>query len=352
MISNRTTPQRLPPGRRRADYLFAGLLCHSSWTEGSNVTLDEFHQRVTKLKVWRRGGRRAPHKPLLLLLAMGWAVRGRDRLVSFRDVETELVGLLRHFGTPRSPRPVYPFSHLETELWEVPEASSLTRTSGGDFHIKELRERGITGGLPEPLFRELADNPGRALSEARWILDQHFPASMHQHILEAVGLWGVAEAGGHGLSPLPPAPPRPVFPRGGTDRIRAAVRGVRLRPASQGRFARARGCAHPVAFPRWSRSGRQWTGAVYVPSRRVRPRSNRSGGGRTRFRLAVAGLAGGARDEPGGALAPGLPRPPYTSTAGGTREPAGRYVAWHTRQVFRAPPRGRRSAAAVGEEGP
>jgi putative restriction endonuclease len=27
--------------------------------------------RVDKLRVWQRGGQRAPHKPLLLLLALG-----------------------------------------------------------------------------------------------------------------------------------------------------------------------------------------------------------------------------------------------------------------------------------------
>ena len=313
------------------------------------MTLDEFHQRLTKLKVWRKGGRRAPHKPLLLLWAMGWALRGRDRLVRFRDIESELVGLLRHFGTPRSPRPVYPFSHLEKELWEVPEASSLTRTSGGDFHIKELRERGITGGLPEPLFRELADNPGRTLSEARWILDQHFPASMHQHILEAVGLWGVPEVEER-VTPRPRRDPhfREAVLTAYERRCAVCDFDLRLRDDLLGLEAAhiqwhshggpdqvANGLAlctfHHGAFDR---------GAIGLAE------DARGSGWRLLVSREVHGMSPAVRwlldyhDRP--------IRPPQE----GTREPAGRYVAWHTRQVFRAPPRGRRDAAAVSEEGP
>ena len=97
-------------------------------------------------------------------------------------------------------------------LWEVPEASSLTRTSGGDFHIKApARSEASTGGLPEPLHRELADNQliraqcGGSRPDDSWI--EHFPASMHQHILEAVGLWGTAEAEDTGFPAAPAATP-------------------------------------------------------------------------------------------------------------------------------------------------
>lgn len=306
------------------------------------MTLEELHQRLTKLKVWRKGGRRAPHKPLLLLLAMGWALRGRDRLASFRDIESELVGLLRHFGTPRSPRPVYPFSHLENDgLWEVPEASSLTRTSGGDFHIKELRERGITGGLPEPLFRELADNPDRALSEARWILDKHFPASMHQHILEAVGLWGAAKVE-DALSRRPRRDPhfREAVLTAYERRCAVCDFDLRLKDDLLGLEAAhiqwhshggpdhvANGLAlctfHHGAFDR---------GAIGLDKAE----------GEADYRLVVSQEVHG--------LSPAVNwlldfhdrpiRPPQR----GTGKPAERYVEWHTGQVFRAPPRGRARA--------
>ena len=42
--------------------------------------------KFDQLTVWRRGGERAPHKPLLALYALGKAVRDEKRLVEFEEV--------------------------------------------------------------------------------------------------------------------------------------------------------------------------------------------------------------------------------------------------------------------------
>ena len=65
------------------------------------MTRKTLQQKLDELNVWKRGDERAPHKPMLLLLAMGRAVRGEERLVSFREIEAPLTDLLRHFGPPR-----------------------------------------------------------------------------------------------------------------------------------------------------------------------------------------------------------------------------------------------------------
>ena len=93
--------------------------------------------------------------------------------------------------------PEAPFGRLVTDgLWEIPNIGSLRRTRSKDLSTLELRTRGITGGLPKPLYRLLAaDHPG-ARAAAQQILDEHFPVSMHQHILEAVGLDGIAKKDG------------------------------------------------------------------------------------------------------------------------------------------------------------
>lgn len=46
--------------------------------------------------------RSAPHKPPLILLALGRVVRGEDRLAAFPDVEEKLARLLEEFGRPGS----------------------------------------------------------------------------------------------------------------------------------------------------------------------------------------------------------------------------------------------------------
>ena len=155
------------------------------------MTLGEFHQKLTNINVWKRGEQRAPHKPLLLLLAMGRAVRGEQRLALFSELEEGLTGLLRHFGPPRRAyHPEFPFRYLANDgLWEVPNASLIDDT-GGVWGKKALRDRGIMGGLPESLYRLLVDHSASAREAADLILDEHFPLSMHQHILETVGLEG------------------------------------------------------------------------------------------------------------------------------------------------------------------
>src|ERR1019366_8446244 len=69
---------------------------------------------------WRRGGERAPHKPLLLLYVLGRLQRTGSASVSFADAEPDLARLLEEFGPPRHTSPGYPFHHLTTDgLWVV-----------------------------------------------------------------------------------------------------------------------------------------------------------------------------------------------------------------------------------------
>jgi putative restriction endonuclease len=53
------------------------------------------------LNVWSRGDQRAPHKPLLVLYALGRWSRGDTADIPFRDVDRDLTGLLREFGPSR-----------------------------------------------------------------------------------------------------------------------------------------------------------------------------------------------------------------------------------------------------------
>jgi putative restriction endonuclease len=54
-----------------------------------------------KLNVWSRGDERAPHKPLLVLYALGRWSRGETADVSFEQLDPVLTGLLKEFDPPR-----------------------------------------------------------------------------------------------------------------------------------------------------------------------------------------------------------------------------------------------------------
>jgi putative restriction endonuclease len=147
-------------------------------------------RRIDKLNVWRRGAERAPHKPLLLLLALGVLSRGQET-ISFSACEQKLTELLREFGPSRgSHHPEYPFWRLQNDgLWQVTTTASLgSRRSNTDPTKRQLREGNAVGSFPEALRDELKTHPDLISDMARRLLNAHFPESLHQDILDAVGL--------------------------------------------------------------------------------------------------------------------------------------------------------------------
>jgi putative restriction endonuclease len=55
---------------------------------------DEIRERFNSITVWKRGGERAPHKPLLALYAIGRVLRGEPRMVRYAQVDRDLGKLL------------------------------------------------------------------------------------------------------------------------------------------------------------------------------------------------------------------------------------------------------------------
>lgn len=151
----------------------------------------EIRQRFGRLNVWKQGDQRAPHKPLLLLVALAHAARGEDRLVPFTDVEEPLKSLLVEFGPPRkSYHPHFPFWHLQTDgIWEVVGLPGAGERDPGDTPlVTELREHEVRGGLPAEVYDSVRSDPELLRELARKLLDDSFPESLHEEIAGAVGL--------------------------------------------------------------------------------------------------------------------------------------------------------------------
>lgn len=123
---------------------------------------DALLQQFRELNVWRRGDERAPHKPLLVLYALGQLQAGAARLIPFDQLEDPLSRLLEDFGPPRkSPYPELPFYHLQSDgVWEIDERVQLTRRQGSKNPLRtELRKFRIAGGFPAPIFEERKRRP-------------------------------------------------------------------------------------------------------------------------------------------------------------------------------------------------
>ena len=152
---------------------------------------DALLEKFRDLNVWRRGDERAPHKPLLVLYALGRLQAGAGRLIPFDELERALERLLEEFGPPRkSPHPELPFYHLQHDgVWEIEERVPLRRRKGSKNPLRtELRNGRVGGGFTSPIFEELKRRPEVVRELAREILASHFPESLHSSIASAIGL--------------------------------------------------------------------------------------------------------------------------------------------------------------------
>lgn len=165
------------------------------------MTQSSILHQLTSVAVWKRGDQRAPHKPLLLLLALAALQRGEPRLRPYAEYEAKLSDLLVEFGPPRqSVHPEYPFWRLQNdgEFWDIPEreaaiASLDGRVRAGDIPPSILRDISAHGGFSAEVFDELKTDPAEVNRIVAAILQEHFAPSLHEDILDAVAMPWVAE---------------------------------------------------------------------------------------------------------------------------------------------------------------
>jgi putative restriction endonuclease len=152
---------------------------------------NEILKKIDAINTWKRGATRAPHKPLLVLLSLGRLTQGKERLAPFTELEGPLRRLLEQFGPPRrSVHPEYPFWRLQKDgLWEVPDSAALARRSSNTDPLKsELTNHDVVGGFPKPVFDALRRDQHLRDQVAAEILNKHFPASLHDDLLNEIGL--------------------------------------------------------------------------------------------------------------------------------------------------------------------
>jgi len=135
---------------------------------------------------WKSGASRAPHKPLLFLLALGQWQQGHKSF-TWSFAEPILTNLLHRFGRPaKKQTPENPWARLQADdLWVLNPAPILMN---GNYSAKNLTNQNSKGSLSQSVQDWLFKHPEDLIRWTYEILDEQFPPSQHVDILNACGI--------------------------------------------------------------------------------------------------------------------------------------------------------------------
>lgn len=142
-------------------------------------------RRLTGLRQYQGDGKRAPHKPLLVLLALGQMNSAGSSSLSWSVAQERLGALLAEFGTSSTvgaSSAAYPFTRLRSDgVWE------LSREVPND-NVGPLNAAPIEGHFSPEIEAELRRSPDTLNAVARALVEGQFPLTIAPDVLSAVGL--------------------------------------------------------------------------------------------------------------------------------------------------------------------
>lgn len=138
-------------------------------------------------------GEEAPHKPLLVLMALSqWLQSGATRF-RYADVQDPLRELIREFGLTGSTSvdPRLPFWHLTNDhVWKVetPNGSPVHFTGRRPL-VSELIDQDARGRFDDQVAADLYGSPGLVFELIGQLLCECFDPQQHTVLLQRLGLW-------------------------------------------------------------------------------------------------------------------------------------------------------------------
>jgi putative restriction endonuclease len=197
-------PERAGPALAQPTFALGSPLVrrHDAAMPTRETLLEDFR----KIRTFGKAGKRAPHKPLLLLIALARVQSGADRWLAYPEVEARLGQLLMRYSPFGNPTPWNPFWRLrndrwrdgdsEAPLWDVRGSEALleaARVANSGPSAKFLRDNAAAAGFPQALHAFLAANPSIVNDLAEDILERNFPATYHEELLDEIGMPWIVE---------------------------------------------------------------------------------------------------------------------------------------------------------------
>ena len=153
-------------------------------------------ERFAALRQHQRNGRRSPHKPLLVLLALGRLVQDGSSTLPWSVAERVLAGLIAEYAPPsragQSQSAAYPFTRLRADgVWVLDHDVPMDL-------VGPLNDGRVTGRFEPSVEQALRADPALASSVARMLVLSNFPETVAPDVLESAGLDPGVVLGGEG----------------------------------------------------------------------------------------------------------------------------------------------------------
>jgi len=155
-------------------------------SSGTRLTDDDVLERFASLRQYQANGKRAPHKPLLVLTALGRILDSGTSATPFSAVENQLASLISAFGPPSrtaaASSAAYPFTRLRSDgIWTLDQDVPMD-------DVTPLRRRAVTGAFTAEIESALTSSPALVLRLARMLVDSQFPETLASDVLIQAGL--------------------------------------------------------------------------------------------------------------------------------------------------------------------
>tara|TARA_R100000789_G_scaffold98887_1_gene103809 strand:- start:6709 stop:7587 length:879 start_codon:yes stop_codon:yes gene_type:complete len=151
--------------------------------------VDDLLKRFDTIRTFAKDGKLAPHKPLLLLYALAKLKNENAGRIVFNDAEDVVSPLIQTYGPFRAKTTVaYPFVRLANDKSNIWWVEPYQKNASGDLSLVEARDRRLQAGFSDDVLTAFKADPKLIDNVALNLLERNFPPSLHQDILEAVGL--------------------------------------------------------------------------------------------------------------------------------------------------------------------